>query len=224
MKTNANVSSSQMQNTTETMRKVNVNPAMLPEKGIAKKPKNSLSIQGYALREWLEHLTGSNGLYFLDISNTGMNSYSLHFKHHASGKLMELDCQEGLNKAEDPKKEFLEALLFDLSLFPDEPILAFDSDQTENALRNLSAIYCEFTKSVENIIGRLVNVDLKKVFESGIYTDPRIKEISVDGIYHGLNPGSSRTFAKEQSSYGQYLIFLAIQSIFYQITGKKVQA
>lgn len=226
MKTNANVSTTKRQTSNElaTLRKVSVNPAMLHLMDMRKQPENGLIIQGYTMREWLEHLTDCNGLYFLDLSNMDRNNYSLHYKHHVSGKLMELDCQETFKEAADLKKETLEAMLFDLSLFPGEPILTFDSDKTQSILRNLSAIYTEHRREVECIIGRLVNIDLKKVFETGIYQDSRIREISVDGIYHALYSGTSRTFIKEQASYGMYLIFAAVRSIFYQVIGKKVLA
>jgi len=222
MKT-ANVKASQMHTDTATLKKVSVNLKMFPSKDTSRKPQSQLSIQGYELRKWLDHLNGSSGVYFLDMA-MDRNNYSLHFKHHATSKLMELDCQEGLGESHDAKKELLQALLFDLSLFPDEPVLAFDSDLMETTLRNLSAIYPEHRPEIECAIGRLVNIDLKKVFETGIYHDSRIREISVDGIYHVLYPGSCRTFTKEQSSYGAYLIYIALQSIFYQVLGKEVQA
>jgi hypothetical protein len=197
------------------LRKVSVNQTFSPCR--ENRASNRLSIRGYEIREWLEYLTSSKGLYFMDIQ---ANSYSMHYSDHDSEKLMALDCQEGLKEPE----EILEAMLFDLSLFPDEPILVFDSDKVEKQLRNLAATYYEHARTIDAVMDRLVNIDLKKVFESGMYRDSRVQEISIDGIYQALYAGTSRTFSKEQESYGAYLIFIAIQSIFYQMTGKRVMA
>ena len=200
MKT-AHVSTSKRQannNVLATLKKVSVNPAMSPFKGFTKKPENRLSIRGYELKEWLQHLTGSTGVYFLDMG-TDQGNYSMHFRHHASGKVMELDCQEELKESEDRSKEFLEAMLFDLSLFPEEPILVLNSDAVETTLRNLAATYYERAKEIDCIIGRLVNVDMKKLFESGIYSDSRVKEFSIDSIYQALYPGTSRLLKKSKA-------------------------
>src|SRR5665213_195729 len=128
------------------MKKVSVNPSLTSFKN-----RTMLSIRGYEIREWLEYLTGSKGIYFMEIP-IKENSYSLHYSDHASTKLMSLDCHE-----EDTGKESLEALLFDLSLFPDEPILTFDSDTTEKQLRNLSNVYYEHARTIDAVIERLVN-------------------------------------------------------------------
>ena len=137
---------------------------------------------------------------------------------------MELDCQEQIEGSEDPRKEVLSALLFDLALFPNEPILCFDATAVEQQLKNLAAIYYEHVKEIDCIIGRLVNLDMKKLFQTGVYMDSRIKDFTIDGVYRVFNTGTSRSFSKEQASYGLYLIFLAVQSVFYQILGRKVMA
>jgi len=199
-----------------TLRKISVNPALNPLKGFKKKLENKLSIQGYDLREWLDSLTNSNGIYFLDMPDAG--TYSLHYRDHLTAKLMELDYPEEIKEVEDVRKEFLESMLFDLSLFPDDPILVFDNETVEKKLRDLAAIYYEHASAIDYIIGRLVNTDVKEVFQS-TYKDSRVKEISIGGIYHALYPGTSISFSKAQGSNGIYLIFLAIQSVFYQITG-----
>lgn len=224
MKTNANVSAKMQGNTHNSLavlKKVSVNPELHPAMVISKKPASKLSIRGYQLRQWLEHLNGSQGLYFLDIAKDN-NKYSLHFKDHPSSKLMELEYNEP-KAGEETKKEWLEALLFDLALFPDTPILTMDSNHVEGILVEMALIYFEHAKAIDNVISRLVNVDVKQVIEMGIYQDSRIKELSVDGIYHALYPGTSRSF-KEQASYGLYLIYIAMESIFYQVLGKRTMA
>lgn len=223
MKTNANVTTKkQAINEPATLKKVSVNSARSPFKDSTRKPENRLNIQGYELRQWLEHMNGSVGAYFLDME-IGQNGYSLHFKHNNSGKLMEMEYLIQSREPDDPRKDFLEALIFDLSLFADEPILVLDSDLVENMLKNLGAIYYEHSLTIDNIIARLVNMDLKTIFGTGIYQDSRIKDISIDGIYQVLYPGTSRHF-KEQASYGIYLIYLAMENVFYQIIGKRTMA
>lgn len=219
MKTASVLTKRQSINMAATMKKVSVNPELHPNKVISKRPANQLNIQGYEFREWLEHLNSSTGLYYLDLNQ---NAYSMHYKHYQSGKLMTLDSPEDFNISEDPKKEYLESLLFDLSLFPEEPVLTFNSDLAEKELRNLSAIYYEQAKEIDCIISRLVNIDLKKIFDLGIYSDSRVQELSIDGIYHSIYPGSSISFKKSNASYGLYLVVTAMQSVFYQVTGKKV--
>lgn len=212
MKTNATVSASKMLTTVQpsVLKKVTVNDALSHFR--KQESQRILSIRGYELRQWLEYLGNSEGVYLMD-SNRG--KYSLHFKHRGSGQLMELEQE----RPDD--KEYLEALLFDLSLFPETPILAFDATRVANELYAMGAIYYEHAKEIDKIVGRLVEMDMKSIFSNGIFHEPRIKELSIDGIYQVFFPGTSRCF-KEQGSYAMYLIYQAIQSIFYQMVGKSV--
>lgn len=217
MKTNAALNTNTRAESS-VLRKASINPELNPTKIISKKPASMLSIQGYELKQWLQHLNSSDGVYFID--SNGHGQYSLHFKHHGTGQLMEL---------EPPKREDisaldgLKALLFDLSLFPDAPILAFNADLLEIELKVSESLYHEHTQEIEIIIGRMVNVDMKSLFKNGIYHEPRVKQFTIDDIYQAFFPGTSRSF-KEQGSYGMYLIFLAVQNIFYQIIGNRITA
>ncbi|HTA81467.1 MAG TPA: hypothetical protein VK783_00905 [Bacteroidia bacterium] len=209
MKTNTSVSTTKAANPV-VLKKVSVNPERHPDRVITRKSAGKLSIKGYELRQWLEHLGSSEGVYFLD---SNYDKHSLHYKHHGSGQLMELE-QERSND-----KEYLEALLFDLSLFPEAPILAFDATKVANELCTMGAIYYEHAKEIDTVVGRLVELDMKSLFGKGVYYEPRINELTIDGIYQVFFSGTSRSF-KEQGSYAMYLIYQAIQSIFYQVIGK----
>lgn len=199
-------------------------PALMSLKETKMKSSEQLSIHGYKLSNWLDSLKDSNGIYYLDIDVAGLTQYSMHYCDHFNDKVMELDYHSEPLDCEDARKDFLDALIFDLSLFPDEPILVFNRVKIEECLRNLSTIYYEHAGSVNSIIHRMITVDMQEVFKSDMYHEPGIREFTIDGIYLALYPGTSRTFAKAQGSYGMHLIILAVQSIFYQITGKKMAA
>ncbi len=189
-----------------------------------KKNPEQLTIHGYKLRNWLDSLKDSNGIYYLDLDVAGFQQYSMHYCDHVNEKVLELDYCAEPKDVVDERKEFLESLIFDLSLFPNEPILVFNRVEIEACLNKLSAIYYENTAAVDAIISRMTSLDMQEVFKGGIYHDSEIKVFTVDAIYHSLYPGTSRTFAKAQGSYGMHLIILAVQSILYQIAGKKMAA
>jgi len=199
-------------------------PYLTPLNESKKKRPEQLTIHGYKLRNWLDSLQDSDGIYYLDLDAAGFKQYSMHYCDHVNKKVMELDYHAEPKDIEDERKEFLEALLFDLCLFPNERILVFNRVQTEECLRNLAAIYYEHIQAVNSIISRLTSIDMLQVFKGGIYQDTGIKEFTIDGIYRNLYPGTSRTFAKAQGSYGMHLIILAVKSIIYQIAGKKMVA
>ncbi len=203
---------------------INNFPVMKTLKEAKKKSPEQLTIHGYKLRNWLDSLQDSNGIYYLDIDIAGLKQYSMHYCDHANKKVLEFDYHAEPKDIEDERKEFLEALMFDLSLFPDEPILVFNRMEIEEFLLNLSAIYYENATAVNSIISRLTSIDMLQVFKGGIYQDTGIKEFTIDGIYRNLYPGTSRTFAKAQGSYGMHLIILAVKSIIYQIAGMKMVA
>lgn len=191
------------------LKKVSINQTMSPLRRT--KAEGGISIQGYELKQWLEHLSGPEGVYFLDGDH---GKHSLHFKHHGTGQLMELEQQV----ADD--REYLKALLFDLSLFPEAPILAFDASMVANELYAMAAIYYEHAKEIDKVVGRMVELDMKSLFAKGIYHEPRVNCLSIDGIYQAFFPGTSRSF-KEQGSYAMHLVYLAIQNIFNQVLAIK---
>jgi len=79
------------------------------------KPVFGLSIHCFKLKEWLDKLNVTSGIYFLNIDALNIrNRYSIHYKCHITGELIEFD--DRLKGKEDPKKEFLEALILDLSV------------------------------------------------------------------------------------------------------------
>ena len=203
---------------------VNNFPVIKTLKEAKKKSSEQLTIHGYKLSNWLDSLKDSNGIYYLDMDLTGLQQYSMHYCDNTHDKIMELDYCVEPKGVVDERKEFLESLIFDLSLFPNEPILVFNRVEIEACLNKLSAIYYENTTAVDAIISRMTSLDMQEVFKGGIYHDSEIKEFTVDAIYHSLYPGTSRTFAKAQGSYGMHLIILAVQSILYQIVGKKMAA
>jgi Domain of unknown function(DUF2779) len=197
------------------------NPARNSSNKVQTKNRDQLSIHGYKLQNWLDSLKKSDGIYYLDLDVDGLKHYSMHFCHHTYNEVMELDYYAELKEFEDPRKEFLEALIFDLSLFPDEPILVFDRLKVGECLWNLAAIYYEHKDAISAIIIRITNMDMLKVFKSEVYNDPRIENFTLEGIYNSLYPGTSISFPKAQGSYKMHLIILAVKSTLYQIIGKK---
>jgi hypothetical protein len=189
-----------------------------------KKSQEQLSIHGYKLQKWLDSLKNSDGVYYLDLDLKGLKHYSMHFCHHIYNEVMELDYSAAPKPHCDAKKEFLLALLFDLSLFPDEPILVFDREKTEECLRSLAKIYYEHAFEITSIIYRLTKVDVLEVFKGETYHDPAIKDFTLSGIYHSLYPGTSITFPKIHGSYEMHLIIIAVKSTFYQLIGRKKAA
>ncbi len=200
------------------------NPAKKLSNKARKQSPQQLSIHGYKLQKWLDSLRSSDGIYYLDFDVEGINHYSMHFNHHVLNEVMELDYCTKQKKDGDARKEFLEALIFDLSLFPDEPIMVFDRKKAEECLRSLAKIYYEHAYEITSILYRLNKVDVLEVFKGETYHDPAIKDFTISGIYHSLYPGTSITFPKTQGSYEMHLIIIAVKSTFYQLIGRKKAA
>jgi hypothetical protein len=186
---------------------------------------STLSIDGNAFGNWLKMVNAKDGIFFLDleIPQAGpILEYALNYKDKDSGRLLRLKYAYDPQSYEECEKRFIQTLLFDLILFQaDEPIVVFDKEVTEKFLLEVSVRYFEFGDRIDAIIARLV--DMKQVFAQGMYVDSRIEELSINGIYHALNPGSSVNMAT-QGSYALYLIYMALQSIFHQLHGLKIAA
>ena len=200
------------------------NPVRKSANRAQKKSPEQLCIHGYKLQKWLDSLKNSDGIYYLDFDVDRLNHYSVHFCHHIINEVMELDYCSAPKPYGDAKKEFLEALIFDLELFSDEPILVFDRVKTEECLRSLAKKYYEHAYAIASIIGRLTKVDMLEVFSGETYHEPAIKDFSLSGIYQSLYPGTCVPFPRAQGSYEMHLIILAIKSTLYQIIGRKKAA
>ena len=199
------------------------NPARKSSSRAHKQNPAQLSIHGYKLQKWLDSLKNSEGIYYLDF-DVDLNHYSMHFCHHVLNEVMELDYCAEPKSYRDARKGFLMALIFDLELFPDEPILVFDRRKVEESLRSLAKRYYEHAYAVYSIIDRLTKVDMLEVFRGETYHEPAIKDFTLSGIYHSLYPGTVITFPKSQGSFEMHLIILAVKNTLYQIIGRKKAA
>ena len=98
----------------------------------------------------------------------------MHYLDHGNGKLMQMNMPPIANIGEDPKREFLEKLIFDLNLFnSSEPIVVYGKSSFEDVLNQLSELYYEYADEVDSILERLV--DMEQVFTEQWYWDSRFK-------------------------------------------------
>lgn len=182
---------------------------------LKKKDGSSLNMKRAQLGEWLEELLKPNGIYFLDFDFSKPDDYNLHYLDHDNGKLMEMNMPAIEYHDEDPKKEFMDKLIFDLTLFQSgEPIVVFGKASFADALKNIAEIYYEYAVDIDSIIDRLV--DMEQIFKEQYYWDSRFKGNTVKAIYPVLCSGGTYKAPIVCNSLAMYKIYMAILSIYLQ--------
>ena len=108
---------------------------------LKKKDGSSLNVKRHMLGSWIESIVEPSGVYFLDFDHSKIDNYNMHYLDHSNGKLMEMNMPPIAYTGEDPKKEFLDKLIFDLNLFgSDEPIVVYGKSSFEDILNQLSEL------------------------------------------------------------------------------------
>lgn len=183
-----------------------------------------LTIRNNALGEWINRLNKATGVFYLHIDAASPSKgYSLHYKCHLTGKLLEMGFESNKIEAEVPKKAYIEALLLDLGIFQgNEPIVVFDKKRLKNILQEQFPIIYQHTDALDSILGRVH--DLKEVFDSEVYYDTLFRETSVKEIHRVLYTRNSNAGMGISESLAMHQVFEAIQSIYFQVTGLKVVA
>jgi len=172
----------------------------------------AISIKPRLLGNWLESVDESNGVYFLDFST--FETYELYYSGPASEKLLEMNMSHVRNKYEDPKKQFLDNLIFDLTLFnTDEPIVVWGKPLFEDALKQVSELYYEYSDEVDCILERLV--DMEQVFTEQLFLDSKFRGNTVKTVHSGFFPSYRGKI--ESISIAMYDIYEALESIYFEL-------
>lgn len=187
-------------------------------------PDGELTIKHHTLGKWIDSINKTNGVFFLHLDTLSEpKHYSIHYKCHKTGKMLEMVFKKSSRAYSDSKKSLFDALLLDLDLFEgNEPIVVFNKNVFENHLQELFPILYAQTDALDSILGRMI--DLKEVFDTRMYYDTLFREASVKEIHRVLYGHSQKETIKIPDSLAMYQIFDALQSIYFQVTGLRVIA
>lgn len=173
-----------------------------------------LSIKPRLLENWLDSINEMNGVYFMEFDFSDFKTYDLYYSGPANDELLKMAMPHSDNSFDDPKKDFLDKLIFDLTLFNStEPIVVWDKSLFTDALKQLSELYYEYADEVDCILERLV--DMEQVFMEHWYSDSKFRGNTVKAIHSVLYPNDRDEI--ESIPMAMYEIYTAIENIFFQI-------
>jgi hypothetical protein len=185
-----------------------------------RKDGSKLTMKPRLLGDWLATVDESNGVYFMEFDSANLDNYELYYSGPANERPLEMKMVHSVNENENPKKEFLERLIFDLTLFEgDEPIVVWEKSLFVDALKQLSEKYYEYADEVDSILERLV--DMEQVFKEQWHWDSRFNGNTVKSVHSALYPSHNGKI--KAISIAMYDIYQAIENIYFQIDEQLVR-